>query len=93
MKTLKSTDLDPMVLNTMNNTVNFAAIRLSTPLNTAEIWGLGAAPGVDSAIWGTLGANAGQRTPPATAIWGTRPSNSTPPRTHMQKDSGMAWIS
>jgi hypothetical protein len=72
MKTLKSSDLNMMVLNTMNNTLNYAAVRLSTPISTSAIWGFDAFPGASSAIWGTLGASA-QRTSPSTAIWGTCP--------------------
>jgi hypothetical protein len=93
MKTLNSSDLNGVALNTMNDTVNFAAIRLSTPLSTAEIWGFGAAHRPDSAIWGTLGVSATQRMPPSTAIWGTRSFGAPMQRTDPDQHSRTEWIS
>ena len=93
MKTLKSSDLNVMVLNTMNNTVNLAAVRLSAPVNTAAIWSYQARPAVDSAIWGTLGAHAVRPATPDSAIWGTLPSLGAMKQSMLQQHSRTEWIS
>ena len=73
MKKLKSSDIFPMVLNTMNHTANKAAVRLAMPVSTSAIWGLDARPGANSAIWGTSAYIGAGGTQNFSAIWGTCP--------------------
>jgi hypothetical protein len=72
MKSLKSSDMNPMVLAIMNNTT----LGRSTPVSTALIWGLNVFPGASTAIWepAALGCperGGVNRRQHCTAIWGT----------------------
>jgi hypothetical protein len=86
MKKLNSSDINPMVLETVNNTnimnnaytINLAARPLAMPVSTSEIWGFESSPVVDSAIWGTLGSGAVRRKQNFSAIWGTSANQAEP---------------
>ena len=67
MKTLESSDINPMVPSTMNN----AAVRLAVPVSTAVIWGANVFAGGNSAIRGTSAIIWTNRTQVCNAIWGT----------------------
>jgi hypothetical protein len=67
MKNLSTSDINPMVLSTMNN----AAVRLAMPVSTAVIWGANVGPGANSAIWGTSAVGGANKRQDFSAIWGT----------------------
>jgi hypothetical protein len=73
MKKLESSDIFPMVLNTMNHTSSDAAVRLAMPVSTSAIRGLEFRPGANSAIWGTSAYSGASGTQNFSAIWGTCP--------------------
>ncbi|HTW66415.1 MAG TPA: hypothetical protein VME17_17450 [Bryobacteraceae bacterium] len=94
MKTLKSSDLNTVVLNNMNSTVNYyGAVRLAAPLTTSAIWGFDASAGAESAIWGTLPAQPAQASPPSSAIWGTRSFRRPMQQTALGQHSRSEWLS
>jgi hypothetical protein len=92
MKNLMSSDINPMVLYTMNNVAIGAAIRLDLPVNTVVTWGRDVFPGGDSAVWGTSAAQGASWIPPSSAVWGTRPFRAPMQQMWTQRHSGIEWV-
>lgn len=89
MKNLMSSDINPMVLYTMNNA---AAVRLVEPVSTAVTWGFEVYPARNSAVWGTSAAQGASWIPPSSAIWGTCPFRAPMQQMWAQRHSGIEWV-
>jgi hypothetical protein len=89
MISLMSSDINPMVLYTMNNA---AAVPFVGPVSAAVTWGLDVFPGGNSAVWGTSAAQGPSWIPPSSAVWGTR--SFRPPMQQMWalRHSGIEWV-
>jgi hypothetical protein len=92
MKNLMSSDINPMVLYTMNKAASSAAIRLVVPVTTAVTWGREVFPGGNSAVWGTSAARGDSWTPPSSAVWGTCPFRAPMQQNWALRLSRIEWV-
>jgi len=88
MKNLMSSDINPMVIYTMDN----GAIRLATSVNPSALWGVHAVSGANSAVWGTSAARGASWTPPSSAVWGTCAVRAPRQQMWALPHSGIEWV-
>lgn len=88
MKNLMSSDINPMVLYTMDTD----AIRLAPSVNPSAPWGAHAVSGADSAVWGTSAAQGDSWTPPSSAVWGTCAVRAPMQNMWALGHSGIEWV-
>lgn len=72
MKTLQTSDMNPMIPFPLTN----AGIRFAMPVSTSEIWGINVLPSLsldtNAVTWGVASVSGTNTTRRCNAIWGTR---------------------